>query len=172
MDASPTLSEAESHGAELERLLAELAEAEDEAAAAPIQTRVITLWSQSGSDAMDLLLKRGRDAMEGDKLETALAHLDALTRLSPDFAEGWNLRGTIHFLQEDYWSAMADVARTLAIEPRHFGALSGMGRMLEETGNEAGALAAYRAALAVNPALPGPKAGVERLAEKVDGREI
>jgi tetratricopeptide (TPR) repeat protein len=155
----------------LENLFAALAD-EDADDASLLERRIAELWSQSGSDSMDLLLTRGRDAMGDQSYDKAIDHLTALVELAPDFAEGWNARATAYFLADDYWRAAADIQRTLALEPRHFGALSGLAAIFERTGEEASALAVYRRALEVNPHLESAISAVERLTAKVDGRDI
>lgn len=140
--------------------------------AARLQHEIARLWSASGSDSMDFLLRRGREALDAEAYDKAVEHLTALTRLAPEFAEAWNARATAHFLNDELWLAVADIQQTLAREPRHFGALSGLGVILERIGDEAGALRALRAALKVNPHLEDAKEAVERLAPAVDGRDI
>jgi len=137
-----------------------------------VQNDIWAQWSRSGSPAMDLLLMRAESAMENHRYELALRFLDDLVRLAPGFAEGWNKRATVYFLLEDYGRSVADIQRTLALERRHFGALSGLGMILERLGYKQGAMRAYRRGLEVHPNLPGAAAGVERLAPDVDGREL
>lgn len=137
-----------------------------------VQGEIWSLWSHSGSPSMDLLLSRAAKAMERKDFDHALRFLDDLVRLAPDFAEGWNKRATVHYLREDYGRSVADIQRTLALEPRHFGAIYGLGAILERTGDKKGALTAYRRGLEINPHLPGAQEAVERLAPEVDGREL
>ena len=137
-----------------------------------VQNEIWAQWSQSGSPAMYLLLRRAESAMENGRFELALRFLDDLVRLAPDFAEGWNKRATVHFLLEEYGHSVADIARTLALEQRHFGALSGLGMILERLGDKKGAMRAYRRGLEVHPNLPGAAQGVERLSPDVDGRAL
>ena len=137
-----------------------------------VQNEIWAQWSQSGSPAMDLLLRRAENAMENGQFELALRFLDDLVRLAPDFAEGWNKRATVYFLLEEYGRSVADIARTLALEQRHFGALSGLGMILERLGDKKGAMRAYRRGLEVHPNLPGAAQGVERLSPDVDGRAL
>jgi tetratricopeptide (TPR) repeat protein len=137
-----------------------------------IQDEIWALWSQSGSASMDLLLLRASRAMEAQQYELALRFLNDLVRLDPDFAEGWNKRATVYFLLDDYGRSVADIEHTLALEPRHFGALSGLGMIMERLGNKEGAMQAYREVLAIHPNMPGAVEGVKRLSADVDGRAL
>ncbi|MEL6477150.1 MAG: tetratricopeptide repeat protein [Pseudomonadota bacterium] len=137
-----------------------------------IQNQIWATWSRSGSDSMDLLLSRAVRAMEAEEYDTALLHLNDLTRLAPDFAEGWNKRATVYFLQKRYGPSVADIQRVLAIEPRHFGALSGLGIILDRTGDKAGALVAYRRVIELHPNMEAAQTAIDRLAPEVDGREL
>ncbi len=154
----------------LDALFTQLAEAEGDWQR--VQSDIWRLWSQSGSPSMDLLMRRAQEAMEAGEPELALRFLDDLVRLAPDFAEGWNQRATVHFRLGEYGRAVADIERVLALEPRHFGALSGLAMILERLGNEEGAYQAYSEALAVHPNLPGAAEAIERLAPQVEGREL
>ncbi len=137
-----------------------------------IESKIHREETRSGSAAMDLLFARGQKALEAGAFVTAVEHFSALVELAPDFAEGWNARATAYFLLEEYGLAMADIARVLAINPRHFGALAGLGLILEETGDPEGAMRAYRAALAVHPYLESALAGIARLRPLVEGTDI
>lgn len=137
-----------------------------------IQAQIWRVWRRSGSASMDLLLRRGMEKIEEKDYDTALVFLDDLVRLAPEFAEGWNQRATAHFLKGDYGRSMRDIEVVLTLEPRHFGALSGLGIILDRTGNAKGAVEAYRRALALHPNLEGAQRGVDRLKEEVDGQEL
>lgn len=157
--------------AQLESLFAELGR-EDNDAWPIVQAQIWRVWRRSGSESMDFLLIRALEALEEEDHETALVHLDDLVRLAPDFAEAWNQRATVYFLMGDYGRSMRDIETVLSLEPRHFGALSGLGIILDRTGNEKGALEVYRRALEIHPNLQGAQKGVERLAPDIDGREL
>ncbi|MEM6679796.1 MAG: tetratricopeptide repeat protein [Pseudomonadota bacterium] len=163
--------EAEARAAQLDSLFEQLARAENPDWPV-IQGQIWRVWRRSGSPSMDLLLARGLEAMEAEDFDTALLHLDDLVRLAPDFAEGWNQRATLHFLMQNYGLAMRDIETTLILEPRHFGALAGLGIILDRTGYDKGALAAYRRVLELHPNMPGAQRGVEKLSPDVDGREL
>ena len=129
-------------------------------------------WSKSGSRAMDLLLERGRSAMAAGDYETAVEHLSALIDHAPEFAEGWNARATAFYLMNQYGLSVADIQRTLVLNPRHFGAMSGLGAILEQTGRLKDALAVYTRALEIHPHQPGVIEAVERLNAEVGGTTL
>ena len=136
------------------------------------QNRIYQLWNQSGSDSMDLLARRADKAMAAEDYETALVHLNDLTRLAPDFAEGWNKRATLHFSQGDYGPSLEDIARTLRLEPRHFRALAGLGIILDRLGDSEGALEAYRRAARIHPHMEGAQEGIRKLEREVEGERL
>jgi Flp pilus assembly protein TadD len=155
----------------VDRLLTELAKP-DQPGWQQIESAIVAEWSKSGSAAMDLLLSRGQKALSAGDHTAAIAHLTALTDHAPDFAEGWNARATAFFHAAQYGPAIADIERTLALEPRHFGALTGLAVILEKLGRPGDALAAWRRTFALNPHLDSASKAVERLGPKVDGRDI
>jgi len=137
-----------------------------------VEDRIWDAWSQSGSAAMDLLLERGREAIDDGEHAAAIEHLTALIENAPEFAEGWNARATAFFHADLYGPALADIARVLTLEPRHFAALAGLGRILEETGNLERALEAYRKAAAIHPRRPDLRGAVERLEAELQGKSV
>lgn len=151
-----------------EALFAELADP-DNAAWARTEADIRRLWSHSGSAAMDLLFKRGEAALEAGDPELAIEHLTALTDHAPDFAEGWNLRATAFFQAGEYGPSIADIAKTLTLEPRHWGALAGLGTILEDVGQKDRALLAFQASLALHPHQDGVKDAVARLQTALAG---
>jgi tetratricopeptide (TPR) repeat protein len=136
------------------------------------QAQIYAAWSRSGSDSMDLLAERADKAVAAQEYDTALIHLNDLTRLAPDFAEGWNKRATVYFLRDDYGRSLGDISRVLALEPRHFGAYSGLGIILDRLGDKKGALEAYRRAVAIHPNLPGAAEGIRKLTREVEGERL
>jgi len=133
-----------------------------------IEGEITRIWSQSGSPAMDLLLRRAGEAIEAKDFVAAIDHLGALTDHAPGFAEGWNARATAFFLMDEYALSVADIERTLALNPRHFGALEGLAAILEETDQPDLALRALREAQAINPNRPSVQQGLARL-ERLTG---
>ena len=160
--AAEVAAPAEDAGAQLDALFAELAEpGRDDWER--VEGEINRIWSRSGSPAMDLLLRRGNEALEAEDYVAALEHLAALTDHAPDFAEGWNARATTFYLMGEYSLAIADVQNVLALNPRHFGALSGLGFMFEAMDEPELALDALRAVQALNPNRPNINEAVIRL---------
>ena len=121
---------------------------------------------------MDLLLERGEKAIAQGDYEAALDHLTALTDHAPDFAEGWNQRAIVWFHLGRFGQSVEDIRRTLALNPRHFGAMAGFGAILEAMERPEQALEVYRAALAIHPHLEGVDEAVKRLEAEVAGQDI
>src|ERR1700689_5201019 len=156
----------------LDFLFGALKVAPDEASAKHVEARIWALWMQTPSDTAALLMMRAKAAMDAQQMDVALKLLDAVVKLRPDYVEGWNRRATLYYLQNDYNHSLADIAQVLVREPRHFGALAGLGMIMQDLGDEKRALDAFRKALAVNPHLDKVPELVKTLTEKVEGRDI
>ncbi len=137
-----------------------------------IEASIWTIWIESGDDTLDALMSRGWVAMNVLDYDTALLSFDAIVEADPKFAEGWNKRATLFYLMERYGDSVRDVERTLELEPRHFGALSGMGLISMALGDEAAALDWFDRALEVYPHMQGAKGNVRYLREKLRGKAI
>jgi tetratricopeptide (TPR) repeat protein len=156
----------------LDFLFGALKAAPDEASAKHVEARIWALWMQTPSDTAALLMARAKAAMDAQQLDVALKLLDAVIKMRPEYAEAWNRRATVYYLKNDYGHSLADIEQVLVREPRHFGALAGLGMIMQDVGDEKRALDAFRAALAVNPYLEKVPELVKTLSEKVEGRDI
>ena len=157
--------------ARLDELFAQLLTA-DEEESQTIEQEIWIEWSKSGSPAMDLLLERGRQAMYDGYPEVAIEHLTALVDHAPDFAEGWNARATAYYETGDFGPAISDIGHVLTLNPRHFGALSGLGVIFEDLGRPEQAMEVYKAALAINPHAPGLQDAVDRIESDLRGQDL
>ena len=153
-------------------LFAALKSATSAAEAAPIEARIWALWTQSGDEAIDHLMAIGTTAMGAKDARTSLRAFTTIIERAPDFAEGWNKRATLYYLLGDYDRSAKDVERVLALEPRHFGALSGLGLISLAIGEDSQALEAFEAALRIHPYMAGADTHIRDLREKLKGRRI
>jgi tetratricopeptide (TPR) repeat protein len=157
----------------LDQLFVTLGTPGDEQAGSAAEAEIQRRWLASGSDTVDLLMQWAAEAVATKNYPRAFDFLDAVVTLKPDFAEGWNRRATLFFLQDDYGKAISDLEKVLALEPRHFGALSGLGMILNEIDRKKDALAALQKALAIDPYLDDQvREAIKSLEPEVSGREI
>ncbi|HZP20178.1 MAG TPA: tetratricopeptide repeat protein [Bauldia sp.] len=141
-------------------------------AAKTAESEILHLWLRSGSDTVDVLMLWAMRAMDAKMYADALDLLDRIVTMKPDYVEGWNKRATVYYLTDDYSKSLADIERTLAIEPRHFGALSGLGMIMRDIGDDKRAAEAFRRALAVDPHLDNVKKSLDELETKASGSPI
>jgi tetratricopeptide (TPR) repeat protein len=156
----------------LETLYGELKRQRNEKAAERIASRIFEEWNHSGSASIDLMMLWSQKAIEAEKFDVALDFLDQVVTLSPDFAEGWNRRATVHFMMRSFGKSMADIDRTLQLEPRHFGALAGMAQIMKERGSKELALEAYQRVLDIYPMMRSAQNEVATLSEELAGEGI
>lgn len=161
--------EAAAHAQRLDTLFAMLKTIKDEAEGDAVVAEIWQIWMQSGDAALDEAMQRAVLAM-GHVPGLALPILDDIVARAPQWAEGWNKRATALFLLGEYDRSLADINRVLALEPRHFGALAGLGYIRMNQGESRQALAAMRRALAVNPFLK-ERFGIIPALEKETGEE-
>lgn len=136
------------------------------------EREIIMLWSRSGSPSADYLLQRGRQAAEAGDVQAAFNHFSTLTDHAPDFAEGWNARATILFQTQRFGPAISDIQRVLALEPRHFGAMTGLGIMLEEMEQYEQALEVFRQAQSIHPHRPEVRDAIARIEQRLEGQAL
>jgi tetratricopeptide (TPR) repeat protein len=156
----------------LDRLFEALKVAPDDDSAKYVENRIWAIWLASGSDTANLLMGRAKTAVDHKDYDLAIKLLNATIDIKPDFAEAWNRRATVYYTKKDFSRALADIHEVLAREPRHFGALSGLGIILQELGDDKHALEVFRRALAIHPHLERIPELVNKLSEKLDGRDI
>jgi tetratricopeptide (TPR) repeat protein len=156
----------------LDFLFGALKAAPDDVSAKAVEARIWAIWMQTPSDTAALLMARAKVAIDAQQTEVALKLLNAVIKLRPDYTEAWNRRATLYYLQNDYMRSIADIEQVLVREPRHFGALAGLGMIMQDVGDDKHALEAFRKALAINPHLEKVPEIVKTLSEKVEGRDI
>ena len=143
-----------------------------EAEAPRVAREVETVWARSGSAAMDLLLKRGRDALEAEDYGKAIEHLTALTDHAPEFAEGFNARAEAYFRVDLYGPALDDLEVALSLNPLNYNAIFGLAVMHQEFGNLRHAANLYRRVLVIHPNHTPAQTALDYLKRDGIGREI
>ncbi len=156
----------------LDTLFSELRRSRNEQAAQRVANRIWREWFRSGSDSVDLLMQWADAAMKERRFDAALDFLDQVVVLAPDYAEGWNRRATVHFMMDDYGKSLADIERTLRLEPRHFGALGGLAQIMMALDRKERALEAYMRLLEVYPMMRSAQEQVGTIADELAGQRI
>ena len=133
---------------------------------------LVTAYAQSGSDTGDLLLKRAHKAIEAKDYKAAGKILDATILVLPNWAEVWNARATVRYLDGDFDGSMADIAETLKREPRHLGALLGMANILQSRDKDDEALKVYERVLAIAPHWKSAKEAADKLKAEIAGQNL
>lgn len=156
----------------LDELFKRLQAASDPAEAQGAADAIERIWLQSRSETAELLMQRALVSIQGQHYPLALSLLDTVLALEPEWAEAWNQRATARFLADDADGAMADIDQAIKLEPRHFGALTGMGLILQRAGLAERALQIFDKALEIYPLQPDLQKTVEKLKLEIEGRDI
>ena len=169
---SANLATADQTDKRLDALFARLKETETPDVARSVTSEIWSIWLHSGDRLSDELMRRGVTAMRAGRHKLALNQFELLVKHEPKFAEGWNKRATVLYALGQFQSSIDDIKRVLALEPRHFGALSGLGMCYEALGEEEAARDAYKLALSANPHLSRIRERIEHLQEQVRRKNI
>jgi Tfp pilus assembly protein PilF len=168
----PVVASLPSQSKLLAELFARLAKSTDPLESQGIAGAIERVWMRSGSDTADVLMGRALSALQAKQLPLAEKLVSSVIAVEPEWAEAWNKRATIRFMNDDEVGAMRDIAEVLRREPRHFGALVGMASILQRAGLKKAALKVYRKALEIYPQQANIRTVVEKLTIEVEGRDI
>lgn len=158
--------------ATLDKLFSDLKRERNDKAAERIAADIWQAWSESGSPSIDLMMEWAQKAIGAQKFDVAMDFLDQVTVLDPAYAEGWNRRATVHYIMKNYAKSLTDIEQALRLEPRHFGALSGMARIMADTGHKQAALDIWQQVLAIYPMMRSAQGEVDTLSEELTGERI
>ncbi|HWI26286.1 MAG TPA: tetratricopeptide repeat protein [Stellaceae bacterium] len=156
----------------LDKLFETLKTTRSDKDASAAEREIWRIWAENKNPEIERLMRHGTAAMESGDEQGALDAFDAVTRYDKGFAEGWNKRATVEAALGQYPASIADIERTLALEPRHFGALSGLGQIYLALGRKALALKAFRAALAIDPHLLTIRHAAEQIDKDLQGTPL
>lgn len=158
--------------ARLDALFQDLLGTGDQVAADAVQDRIWDIWLENPREDLLILMRDGVQSMNEDRYEEALADFDRVVAADPAYAEGWNKRANAEYLLGNYDAAVRDIRRVLSLEPRHFGALAGLGLVYLAIDEPAGALKAFNAALAINPHLDGVRDQAMKIRQRMAGSAL
>ena len=156
----------------LDSLYAHLATEDDKRRGGEIGAAIEKMWRMSGGDTVNLLIDRGENFSAKMDQERALRLMDAAVDLAPAYAEAWSHRAYVHYRMQNYQAALGDLRRAIALEPNHFRALDGMGKILVLLGEKKAALTVYEQLLKVHPNIEGGPEAADELKKAVEGQGI
>lgn len=165
----PDSSWADQRDSRLEELFQRLQSTGNLGDAAAIQQQIWQIWIEFEDLSISQLMRRGMTAMAQGDHGGALEAFDSMIDQAPEFAEAWNKRATVLYLMGRFDESVLDIQQTLDLEPRHFGALSGLALIYDALEEPAAALRTLEAALAINPHLGGTRERIDQLREKLKG---
>ncbi|MBO6949872.1 MAG: hypothetical protein JJ855_17980 [Rhodospirillales bacterium] len=151
-------------------LFEELKTAKSAAEARDAESQIWKIWSLPDNREASVPFAQGVISMNTGNLKQALAYFSRVIRTAPDFAEGWNKRATVAYYLGDFETSVHDIQKTLALEPRHFGALSGLAMIYEANGQEAQALDVLIQVKEIHPTMPGLDQQMEALRKAIEGK--
>lgn len=143
--------------AALDELFAQLRVAPSAAEADDVSQQIWSYWMNPSDSTLAARMATAGAFLSVGDLPSALHMLDTIVKDYPDYSEGWNQRATVHYMMNDFADSLTDIDRVLALEPRHFGALSGRVLIYLKQGKHAEALTDMIAALAIHPYLSEKK---------------
>jgi len=152
---------------ELPDLFGKLKVANSPQQAVMIEAEIWKKWYERDDTFGGSSMSEAIEAMGTGRYTVALNLLNKLVSDQPDFAEAWNRRATIHYLLGNYEDSLADIEQTLTLEPRHFGALSGIGLIMQQMGENEKALHAFEQVLEISPQNIGAAKSIKDLETKL-----
>ena len=156
----------------LEGLFEALRSSPTQGAAAETERAIWQIWLTRGDRDIDALMSRATEHMAARRIGEAVALFSEVIDRAPDFAEAWNKLATAHYLAQDYAASVADIHRTLELEPRHFGAIAGLGLILMRRNDHTGALQAFERVLSIHPNARGARMHVEILTKMLREKSV
>jgi tetratricopeptide (TPR) repeat protein len=169
---SPHVAWADQNDPRLDALFSALKLSDTKETSGILESQIWTIWHipPEGSES-GFIMRDGIEAMATGRIADALEAFDKVTKQEPAFAEGWNKRATVFYMLGDLDRSALDIQRTLVLEPRHFGALSGLGLVNLAKGDKPAALRAFDAALEIHPHLPS-KERIDALRKELAGEKL
>ena len=167
-----SLAIAEQSDPRLDQLFGKLKLTHNAAEAEELTQQIWSIWYFSERPQAEGLMQQGINAMSSAQYQQALSYFDELINLYPDFAEAWNRRATLYYILGKHTASIDDIKHTLLLEPRHFGAIVGLGLIYLQENQLEKARDAFKAALEINPFLDGAKQNIETIEKRLQKKAI
>ena len=164
---APAVSISDQSDARLDDLFTTLKSTENLSVSQETELNIWAIWFDSGNEQIDSLMEEAGAAMQSQQLTQAEEIYSRVVKLAPEFSEGWNRRATVRYYQNDYGGSLQDIRQTLALEPRHFGAVWGLGMILGWERDFSGAITAFERLLEINPNARDAKPRIEILKQEL-----
>ncbi len=164
---APAVSFPDQSDARLDALFTTLKTTENLTVSQEAELNIWAIWFESGSEQIDSLMEEAGAAVQSHQLAQAEEIYSKVVKLAPEFSEGWNRRATVRYYQDDYNGSLLDIRRTLSLEPRHFGAVWGLGMILGWERDYSGAITAFERLLEINPHARDAKPRIELLKQEI-----
>ena len=162
---------ADQSAVELDALFKALGNATSNYETNQIQNEIWQQWLIAPDENANLLMSQLHAAMSSGQHQFALEICNQLVDSNPEYAEAWNKRATVHYLMGSHALSIADIKQTLLLEPRHFGALSGLGLIFTASGQYEAALDAFNEVLKISPSSANAKGSIKHV-QSLLGTEI
>jgi tetratricopeptide (TPR) repeat protein len=156
----------------LPELFSQLKQASSPEAASAVEAKIWDIWIEAGDPVIDKMMAEGSMAMTAADFQTALDLFSAIIEKKPKFAEGWNKRATLYYVVGEYEKSLADINHVLELEPRHIGALSGLGLVNIQLGHDEAAADAFQRVLDIDPQNVGAKANLAVVNDRLKRQAI
>ena len=135
----------------LNNLFKKLNETENQDEIRDLISDIWNIWYEVDDPKVIEYFEKGIQAMNLRNYPLAIRFFNNLIEEDPNFAEGWNKRATVHYMMGNFDQSMQDIIKTLELEPRHFGALDGMGLIFIHQGQFQQAIDVYDKMLEIFP---------------------
>jgi tetratricopeptide (TPR) repeat protein len=156
----------------LEDLFQTLRSSQDSTVLLEAESSIWKIWYESGQADIDSLLVEAAELMSSGQLADAESIYSRVIAVAPNFSEGWNRRATVRYYQRDYTGSLDDIEQTLKLEPRHFGAIWGLGMILGSQRDYQRAILAFERLLEIKPHASDARPRIELLKQELTKESV
>jgi tetratricopeptide (TPR) repeat protein len=168
----PALSHSDQSDSRLDDLFATLKNSANSVELQSAEVNIWAIWFESGNEEIDSLMEEAGTAVQSSQLAQAEHIYSKVIKMAPEFSEGWNRRATIRYYRSDYSGSIEDIRQTLALEPRHFGAIWGLGMILGWERDFSGAITAFERLLEIKPHARDAQPRIELLKQELEKSSV